>query len=246
MGGVIGCALGGYYLVEYVGVIPSLIGCGVLNLALGGIAIAATRGRHHSRRADQRARDAVGSRTPAVRRLAIMLIGLTAFASLLYEIAWTRVLVLVVGSSTYAFTTILVCFLLGIGLGSLVAAGRGRAIRERLMRVALLQSAIAVLAALLFPFFRVLPVYVVATMKIPFLSPAELIALQSIVLAVVIIPPAFGMGLAFPMLTELAASRAAPRAARRAAPTSPTRWARSWVRSSRGSCWCTWSACGPR
>jgi len=116
---------------------------------------------------------------PAVRQLAIRLIALTAFASLLYEIAWTRVLVLVVGSSTYAFTTILVCFLLGIGLGSLVAAGRGRSIRERLMHVALLQGAIGALAALLFPFFRVLPVYVIATLKIPFLTPTELIACRA-------------------------------------------------------------------
>jgi spermidine synthase len=208
VGGVIGCALGGYYLVEYVGVLPSLLGCGVINLALGGIAIAATRGETTATLANEPEPEMLlHEPAAAVRRLAIQLIALTAFASLLYEIAWTRVLVLVVGSSTYAFTTILVCFLLGIGLGSLVAAGQGRSIRERLMRVALLQSAIAVLAALLFPFFRVLPVYVVATMKVPFLSPTALIVLQSIALAVVIIPPAFGMGLAFPMLTELAASQ---------------------------------------
>lgn len=208
VGGVVGCALGGYYLVEYVGVIPSLIGCGVINLALGGIAIAATRGETTAIEASEPVPEMLLQEAdPSVRRLAIQLIALTAFASLLYEIAWTRVLVLVVGSSTYAFTTILVCFLLGIGLGSLVASGRGKSIRERLMRAALLQSAIAVLAALLFPFFRVLPLYVIATLKIPFLSPTALIALQSIVLAAVIIPPAFGMGLAFPMLTELAASQ---------------------------------------
>jgi len=207
VGGVIGCALGGYYLVEYVGVLPSLIGCGVLNLALGGIAIAATRGEASAIEANEPEPEMLLQEPDlAVRTLAIRLIALTAFASLLYEIAWTRVLVLVVGSSTYAFTTILVCFLLGIGLGSLVAAGRGRSTRERLMRVAQLQGVIAVLAALLFPFFRVLPVYVIATLKIPFLSATELIALHSIVLAVVIVPPAFGLGLAFPMLTELAAS----------------------------------------
>jgi len=208
VGGVIGCALGGYYLVEYVGVLYSLIGCGVINLALGGVAMAVTRADTADTLAMEPEPEMLLEEPEApVRRLAIQLIGLTAFASLLYEIAWTRVLVLVVGSSTYAFTTILVCFLLGIGLGSLVSARQGRSLRERLMRAALLQSAIAVLASLLFPFFRVLPVYVIATLKIPFLSPTALIALQSIALAVVIIPPAFGMGLAFPMLTELAASR---------------------------------------
>lgn len=209
VGGVIGCALGGYYLVEFVGVQPSLLGCGIANLLLGAVAIGLTRS------ANAPVLDDTGAEPESVlpeiddasRRLAIWLIGLTAFASLLYEIAWTRVLVLVVGSSTYAFTTILVCFLLGIGLGSLIAIGKGRGTRELLLRAGFIEGAIAVLAALLFPFFRVLPVYIVATMQIPFLSPGQLIALHSVALAVVIIPPAIGMGLAFPILTELAARR---------------------------------------
>ncbi len=207
VGGVAGCALGGYYLVENVGLLTSLLGCGVLNLVLGAAALAATRGSGGIPWTEPEEESLLQEADPAVRRLAIWLIGLTAFASLLYEIAWTRVLVLVVGSSTYAFTTILVCFLLGIGLGSLVAIGRGRATHELLLRAAIIQGAIAVLAALVFPFFRALPVYIVATMQIPFLAPTQLIALQSIALAVVIIPPAVGMGLAFPILTELAVRR---------------------------------------
>ena len=211
VGGVIGCALGGYVLVEQVGIRPSLVACGLLNLVLGGLALAVTRESPGAAELEAPAEpESVMEDAPVeVRRLATWLIGLTAFASLLYEIAWTRVLVLVVGSSTYAFTTILVCFLLGIGLGSLIAIGRGRGTRELLLRAALIQGAIAVLAALLFPFFRMLPVYIIATMQIGFLSAGQLIALQSVALAVVIIPPAIGMGLAFPILTELAAKRSA-------------------------------------
>ncbi len=208
VGGVLGCALGGYFLVEYVGLMPSLVATGVLNLALGASALAAVRGSGSSDMAPASEPESVQSEASEdVRRFATWLIGLTAFASLLYEIAWTRVLVLVVGSSTYAFTTILVCFLLGIGIGSLVAIGKGRGVQERLFLAAMIQGAIAVLASLLFPFFRALPVYIVATMQIPFLTPTELIALHSVALAVVIIPPAIGMGLAFPVLAELAARR---------------------------------------
>ena len=212
VGGVLGCALGGYYLVEYVGTTTSLLGCGLLNLALGAIAVAATRLPATAPSAlviEPEPESVLVEGDPELRRLAIRLIGLTAFASLLYEIAWTRVLVLLVGSSTYAFTTILVCFLLGLGLGSLLAIGKGRGIRELVIRAALIQGAIAALAALLFPFFRALPVYIISTLQVPFLSPVELILLQSLALAVVIIPPAVGMGMAFPILTELASSRAA-------------------------------------
>lgn len=208
VGGVVGCALGGYLLVEYVGLTPSLLGTGVINLVLGGVALVAARAGGADANAPPPEPESVQMEASAdVRRFAIWLIGLTAFASLLYEIAWTRVLVLVVGSSTYAFTTILVCFLLGIGLGSLVAIGRGRGVQELLLKAALVQGAIAALASLLFPFFRALPIYIVATLQIPFLNPTELIALHSIALAAVIIPPAIGMGLAFPILAELAARR---------------------------------------
>ena len=211
VGGVIGCALGGYYLVEYVGIQPSLLACGAANLLLGAIALGLTRGPDPLAAAAGADTAEPESVLPEIddetRRVAIWLIGLTAFASLLYEIAWTRVLIMVVGSSTYAFTTILVCFLLGIGLGSLIAIGRGRGVRELLLRAGIIEGAIAVLAALLFPFFRMLPVYIVATMQIPFLTAGQLIGLQSVALAVVIIPPAIGMGLAFPILTELAARR---------------------------------------
>ena len=210
VGGVIGCALGGYYLVEYVGTNPSLVACGLLNIALGATAVFAARARAAPTSAlviDPEPESVLLEADKDLRTLAIRLIGLTAFASLLYEIAWTRVLVLLVGSSTYAFTTILVCFLLGLGLGSLFAIGKGRGIRELVIRAALIQGAIAVLAALLFPFFRALPVYIISTLQIPFLSPSELILLQSLALALVIIPPAIGMGMAFPILTELAASR---------------------------------------
>src|SRR5213079_2697526 len=70
-------------------------------------------------------RDPVDSPSPLLRRVALVLLGFTAFAALLDEIAWTRVLVMIVGGSTYAFTLVLLVFLLGIGIGSAVVARRG-------------------------------------------------------------------------------------------------------------------------
>jgi spermidine synthase len=217
VGGVAGCALAGYVLIERVGLWQSLLGTGLLNLSLGAVAIALTRQDGETEEdpeptggtGDYAATPPtfVADAPPETRRLATLLIGVTAFASLLYEIAWTRVLVLVVGSSTYAFTTILACFLLGIGLGSLVAVGRGRPPRDLLVAAALVQAGVGVLASLLFPFFRALPVYIVGTLQVPFLSPVELLVLHGLPLAAVVIPPALGMGLAFPVLAELAAQR---------------------------------------
>jgi len=210
VGGVLGCLAAGYLLIEFAGLRLSLLGTGVLNLALGAAALALARMPAPASATPAPAEEPVFTADPgaATRRLATWLIGIVAFASLLYEIAWTRALILVVGSSTYAFTTILACFLLGIGLGSLIAVGRGKPPRDLLMRAALVQGAVAVLASLLFPFFRALPVYVVATLQVSFLSPVELIALHALAVAVVVIPPALGMGFSFPLLAELASERA--------------------------------------
>ena len=210
VGGVAGCVLAGYVLIEFVGLRASLLATAAVNLALGAAALllAGVPEPAASSRAPEGEPVFTPDPGPATRRLATGLIAFTALASLLYEIAWTRALILVIGSSTYAFTTILACFLLGIGLGSLIAVGRGRAPRDLLLRAAAVQGVIAVLASLLFPFFRALPVYVVATLQVPFLGVGELLALQAAAVALVVIPPAVGMGYSFPLLAELASERA--------------------------------------
>jgi len=209
LGGVVGCALAGYVLVERIGIRPSLLGTGALNLLLGVVALAVARGRPvPAPGADADQDDLAPTADAATRRTAVWLIGLTAFASLLFEIAWTRVLILVVGSSTYAFTTILGCFLLGIGVGSLVTVGRGLPPDVLARRAAFVLGSVAVLASTLFPLFRMLPVYIIATLRLS-ASPSLLIALQAIPVALVVIPPAVGFGMAFPLLTELAARREA-------------------------------------
>ncbi len=45
-------------------------------------------------------------------------VALTGFAAMVCEVAWTRVLILVLGASVYAFTVVLSTFLAGLGLGA--------------------------------------------------------------------------------------------------------------------------------
>src|SRR5213082_983037 len=122
LGAVVGTALAGFFLIERVGIRPSLYGTAALNLALGAAALALARPLEPSPAAPS----STARPLDLTRRVALALLAVTAFASLLDEIAWTRVLVMVVGGSTYAFTLVLLVFLLGIGLGSAYVA-RGRA-----------------------------------------------------------------------------------------------------------------------
>jgi spermidine synthase len=217
LGGVAGCVLAGFVLIERVGVRGTLFAVALANLALGVAALLLARAPVPEAGAstDGDALQADSDEPPVpvepadegTRRLAIWLIGVTAFASLLYEIGWTRVLVLVLGTSTYAFTTILAAFLAGIGIGSLLAVGPRRTPRDLLLGVAIVQALVAVCASLLFPFFRGLPVYIAATMQVGFLGAADLLALHALAAAAVVMPAAVGMGVSFPLLAELAVRR---------------------------------------
>ena len=213
LGAVVGTALAGFFLIELVGIRASLWGTAAVNLALGAGALALARPMA-ALSESVRAPDAKSGPAPRrLRYLACALLALTAFASLLDEIAWTRVLVMVVGGSTYAFTLVLLVFLLGIGLGSAFVARR-RAVRPASAAdAALAQGITGAGAALLLLFFAALPVYVIAVFgHVEFGAGTRLLLLGVAVGAVVLIP-AVGMGLSFPLLTDLAAPRDAARAA---------------------------------
>ena len=92
---------------------------------------------------------------------ALWALGLTGFASMIYEVSWTRTLSLLIGSSVYAFTLMLVAFICGLGLGSMVLAGWIDR-RPRLFRtLALLELAVGLTALLVEPLFGLLPLAVV-------------------------------------------------------------------------------------
>ena len=84
--------------------------------------------------------DAAPDRRPADRRdrrSCRLLLGVafgTAVASFIYEIAWIRMLSLVLGSATHSFELMLSAFILGIALGALWIHGRADALRIRRAR----------------------------------------------------------------------------------------------------------------
>src|SRR3989475_2068513 len=149
LGAVTGTALAGFLLIEFVGVRASLWTTAALNLAIGAAAIRLGRQQDALEVGHTPAEENLHEPPPtsnALHNLALALLALTAFASLLNEIAWTRVLIMIVGGSTYAFTLILLVFLLGIGLGSIIVARRSAPRAETAASAALAQGVTGVAA----------------------------------------------------------------------------------------------------
>src|SRR5438874_2826096 len=214
LGAVLGTALAGFFLIEYVGIRASLWGTALVNLSIGVVALRLPdpRGEARGESAD-RGREPGEAPAHALQRVALLLLGLTAFASLLYEIAWTRVLVMIVGGSSYAFTLVLLVFLLGIGIGSAIVARRSESQRDPGSGAALAQGITAAGAALLFLLFSALPVYIIAIFQVTFLGATSRLLLMALAVGSVVLVPAVGMGMTFPLLTDLVAERGRARGA---------------------------------
>ena len=209
LGAVVGTALAGFFLIEYVGVRASLWATATINLALGWIALWLSGPRADAPTTAQvdPGHEPAERPSPALRNTAFLLLGLTAFAALLDEIAWTRVLVMIVGGSTYAFTLVLLVFLLGIGIGSAVVARRGAIPSETAAAAAGAQALTAAGAGLLFLIFGLLPRYIIAVFQVQSFGATERLLAMGLAVGAVVLIPAIGMGMTFPLLTDLVAER---------------------------------------
>lgn len=127
LGGVVGCLLAGFWLLERWGLRASLGAAAALNLGLAAAAFGMHRLFRPSSVAGPGAPENGGRVLDAPPR-PLLLAGMVAcsFASIAAEILWTRILSLTVGGTTYAFSLVLATFLGGLGLGSLWVGWRAR------------------------------------------------------------------------------------------------------------------------
>ncbi len=131
-GAVLGCFAAGFILIPGLGLRAAILVAAVLNGLVFVFAAMLSRrfGEPLEPALDEPAPAAVPgvSALPAppgdaaFRRLFFVFFFLTGMASLAYEVYWTRILVLYLGSSVYAFSIMLVVLLLGLALGSLICA----------------------------------------------------------------------------------------------------------------------------
>jgi spermidine synthase len=121
IGGAVGVLVSGFYLVPHLGLAGTGIVAGVINLALASVVWRVATGTQQSGAPEESAEDASAARpeadAPFLVLVAVSL--LTGTASFIYEIGWTRMLSLVLGSSTQAFELMLSAFILGLALGGL-------------------------------------------------------------------------------------------------------------------------------
>jgi spermidine synthase len=208
-GAVAGTILCGFVLLPTLGREQTTWLAASANLALGFGAIALDRWAHSTEHTP--VVDDVDERPDAAAlatlRVVVASIALAGFSALIYEVAWTRVLGLMLGGSTYTFSVMLVAFLTGIALGGRLGgplADRWLAsggVRRVLLWFAAIEVAIAVVSYLLMYVYPELPfVYVWLFDAFDTIQrPRATFAVSLAVAALVMTPPAVLMGMHFPV-----------------------------------------------
>ena len=117
IGAAAGALAAAFWLFGWLGLPGTLQFAGALNLALAAVVLALARGGE-ARPAPELAGAAASPGAPLMRLL-LAAAFVTGAASFVYEIAWIRMLSLVLGSSFQAFELMLSAFITGLALGGL-------------------------------------------------------------------------------------------------------------------------------
>jgi spermidine synthase len=173
LGAAAGVLFAGFYLIGAAGLPGTLLAAAIINLAVGLVVLVAVRMR--TMRAASRGEDSVvaalmdapaetgDERTHArpvagiapamlVRAMLIVSFG-TAVASFVYEIAWIRMLSLVLGAATHSFELMLSAFILGLSLGAFWVRRRADSFTDPVRTLAIVQWLMGTFALLTLPVY---------------------------------------------------------------------------------------------
>jgi spermidine synthase len=134
--------------------------------------------------------------------------GCSGLAALGFEVVWTRILILLYGSSVYAFAVMLASFLLGLGLGSLAGARLAQRTSRPFLLGAILQVFIATAVVAGAPWFDRLPRLFLAAFRLTGGEWWSLTTLEFLMSLGIMILPTIAMGATFPLITRLLAPSA--------------------------------------
>lgn len=180
LGAAAGVLVSGFVLVGAVGLPGTVAAAGLLNLVVAGVVSLALRAETPA--PTTRAAMAPSERTLVARaatvpparavatttartsatplaheghlmRLLLIVSFATAVASFIYEIAWNRMLALVLGSATHAFEVMLSAFILGLALGAWWIRSRADRLARPLRTLGIIQWAMGSLALATIPVY---------------------------------------------------------------------------------------------
>ncbi len=216
VGAVAGSLAAGFYLIGRLGLHGAVDVAVLGNLAVGLLAWMASGRLQRADAADgpslpvdlSSPRPVAGAQAARTYRIVLWAFALSGVSSFSYEIFWTRSLVFLLGSTTYAFTLMLTAFLSGIALGGYGIRFLGRIVRSPLRLLAAVEMLIGVFSAVALPLlFYVVKSESVRSFIERFSGQTDLLAVSNFVIALsVMLLPATLIGATLPLMGEVCVS----------------------------------------
>jgi spermidine synthase len=225
LGAAIGVLLAGMWLIERVGLPGVLLVAGFINVLIAAFVFLLARAHERlSAATDPATSPNVATVappepvTPDAHRLTFVLLSVafgTAIASFIYEIAWIRMLSLVLGSATHSFELMLSAFILGLALGALWIRTRADTLDNPLRLLGHVQWMMGLLAV------GTLPLYlmsfdwmatVLGTVASNENGYRVFTVFRYVVAALIMLPATFCAGMTLPLITRMLMKSAGERA----------------------------------
>jgi predicted membrane-bound spermidine synthase len=199
LGAAVGSLLAGIFFVPVAGLAVTEHFAVLFNVLVGVLAIVGSRPATNA--AAPEPESATPPRVYGEAAVKAVLIGtaLSGFTAMLYEVTWIRLLSIIIGGTSYAFTLILSAFILGIALGSFWIARRAEG--DALKLFGWLQLGLVVVVCLTIPLYRRLPfVFFQLTQLLrPDTAWSVYLLVTFFFCGLLLIPPTFLMGASFPL-----------------------------------------------
>lgn len=200
-GAVLGVLLTGFYLLQRIGVWQTVYLAGFINLIIFFVFF---QQQEVENKPNKEIREEKISTGFDFRRFVLLcLFGISGAVSMMYEVGWTRALAMILGSSVYAFSSMLACFLLGISIGSYLFSLLAKKIKIDLVSFSIFQliSAGFVLGGI--NQFMNLPYYFVQLFEYANGNMAMMELGKFLICLLVMLPPTIMIGAIFPCFIEI-------------------------------------------
>ena len=198
LGAAVGSLLAGVFFVPVAGLAVTERFAVLFNVLVGVVAIMGSRAPAAAS-APSELEDAPRVYAPAAVKAVLIATALSGFTAMLYEVTWIRLLSIIIGGTSYAFTLILSCFIFGIALGSFFIARRKDG--DALKTFAWLQLSLVLVVVLTIPLYRRMPfVFFQLTQLLrPDDAWSVYLFLTFVFCGLLLIPPTALMGASFPL-----------------------------------------------
>jgi predicted membrane-bound spermidine synthase len=208
-GAVIGSLLAGFFLIRILGLSTTVYLAAVFNLLIGVFALLLSLWKipPHNKEVVEELQESEQIYPHREVILAIMVAGISGLAAMIYEVTWVRMLIPVIGSSTYSFSLMLVAFISGITIGSLIVSSLVQRVKNLSAMLAWCQVAIVLSMLATLPLYARIPYEFWKAASILTRSDATypiFLAIQFFFGFTLMIVPTIFLGMSLPVATRIA------------------------------------------